>query len=625
MKIKQKLHFTIVSLTLLFFTQCYSDYNTCNDQIKGTISGPRSSISVEEDSPFGTLVLNRVKVENWNKENGFIEGPYGSFRYYIFPSDETAPPSHPDSQKTERSYFSDAAGYYFKGQSLHGPHKVPGENKWEWKADNINIADDGDDYTFPNPIPVYKWKSLDDEIIFYMYESDECTIIAGQTVCNDHDSLIYAKIKRSDLVNGQKMYNGFAYGTGTEIYVSTTNALTRLKGREIWETGKGWHDMNLQCNRYKKGDFNGDGKIDLAFIAGGTAYVWCADTEYGISLGGTSFTTSGLGYGDDMSKYAVGDFNGDTKSDLCFIDNGTIYVWTSTGSSFVGSEFQVAYGRGSGADLSKYKLGDFNGDGKTDICFVNGPNIYIWCTDTSGSNLNGPSCSKAIAFNPNYSLSGSNYFLGKADINSTTDIFIITPGTGNIIAYSSEIQNNQINLVHKYTRNEIQDYFLFLNQNIQMSQFRLGDINGDKKSDIFFFKGNGDIIIWPSNDSGLDFFKTFSGYGEPLNDFSRYKLADIDGDERVDLVYIGGERAFIWTNGSIDQNSINLSGTSYFTNPGFCSRDGQSVMLGDLNNDGGSDLFYFKHKHSGDNGRIHILLTNDLPIEGGGIFSYLSK
>ncbi|MEU4250802.1 VCBS repeat-containing protein [Amycolatopsis sp. NPDC026612] len=83
------------------------------------------------------------------------------------------------------------------------------------------------------------------------------------------------------------------------------------------------------------GDFNGDGKDDIAVFVRGTAgdvYVSLSD--------GTKFGTSALwhdyfGIADEVP--ATGDFNGDGKDDIATFVRGTagdVYVSLSTGAKF---------------------------------------------------------------------------------------------------------------------------------------------------------------------------------------------------------------------------------------------------------------------------------------------------
>jgi hypothetical protein len=110
------------------------------------------------------------------------------------------------------------------------------------------------------------------------------------------------------------------------------------------------------------GDFNGDGKPDLAVAN---------DTPFGtvsvlLGEGDGRFRqqrTYAAGKGSD--SVAVGDFNGDGKPDLVVADNGGgVSVLLNDGAGFASP---VRYGAGT----SPVSVGDFNGDGKPDLAVAN--------------------------------------------------------------------------------------------------------------------------------------------------------------------------------------------------------------------------------------------------------------
>ncbi len=133
------------------------------------------------------------------------------------------------------------------------------------------------------------------------------------------------------------------------------------------------------------GDFNGDGKQDLAV---GNASSRNVSILLGDGVGNfsapTNFATDGV------YSVAVGDFNGDGKQDLAVATgSGNVYILFgdgagnfSTHTSFSGGDFPYSIA-----------VGDFNGDGKQDIAVV----------DRGTVNPGGGSCSvmaRAISASP---------------------------------------------------------------------------------------------------------------------------------------------------------------------------------------------------------------------------------
>jgi len=124
------------------------------------------------------------------------------------------------------------------------------------------------------------------------------------------------------------------------------------------------------------GDFNGDGKTDIASANGGNIYVHLSTgSGFDNQIWVVPNTWADAGY------TWVGDFNGDGKTDIATALSGNIYVRLSTGSGFDNQTWVVpnTWG-GSGYTW----VGDFNGDGKTDIASANGGNIYVHLSTGSG-------------------------------------------------------------------------------------------------------------------------------------------------------------------------------------------------------------------------------------------------
>jgi hypothetical protein len=110
------------------------------------------------------------------------------------------------------------------------------------------------------------------------------------------------------------------------------------------------------------GDFNGDGKSDLA-VAGGNVSILLG-TGTGTFGAATNYTV-----GAYPRSVAIGDFNGDGLSDLATANSTSndvsILLGTGTGTFGAATNFTVGFGPFSVA------IGDFNGDGKSDLAVAN--------------------------------------------------------------------------------------------------------------------------------------------------------------------------------------------------------------------------------------------------------------
>ena len=113
------------------------------------------------------------------------------------------------------------------------------------------------------------------------------------------------------------------------------------------------------------GDFNGDGKLDLAVAN-------FSSNTVSILLGtgtGSFGAKTDFGTGSAPRSVAVGDFNGDGKLDLAVAngDSNTVSILLGTGTGSFGTKTDF----GTGSSPFSVAVGDFNGDGKLDLAVAN--------------------------------------------------------------------------------------------------------------------------------------------------------------------------------------------------------------------------------------------------------------
>jgi len=131
------------------------------------------------------------------------------------------------------------------------------------------------------------------------------------------------------------------------------------------------------------GDFNGDGKSDIASCSG--SYVRMKISRGNGFNSYSWYATSGWG----AAGYTfAGDFNGDGKDDIASIASSTkVYVRLSTGSGFNrsgGTRKTWSIPSTSFGNQAYTFAGDFDNDGDDDIMSASGDNIIVLKSTRSG-------------------------------------------------------------------------------------------------------------------------------------------------------------------------------------------------------------------------------------------------
>ena len=170
----------------------------------------------------------------------------------------------------------------------------------------------------------------------------------------------------------------------TDIAVTSTNGdiLMRLSAgvggfvQQTWVGTSNW-DWWSSGGVTWTGDFDGDGKTDIASASGGNVLILLS-TGRGFNNRTWAVPNAWGGAGYTW----VGDFNGDGKTDIASANGGSVYVHLSTGSGFDNQTWAVPNAWG-GSDYTW--VGDFNGDGNTGIVSLAGFNFYTYESIEAGT------------------------------------------------------------------------------------------------------------------------------------------------------------------------------------------------------------------------------------------------
>ncbi|RXT36738.1 FG-GAP-like repeat-containing protein [Bradyrhizobium betae] len=312
-------------------------------------------------------------------------------------------------------------------------------------------------------------------------------------------------------------------------------------------------------------DFNGDGKTDLLFLNDTTHGVAVWDMNGTQVLDNTQVGTSSTG-----SHYAAkGDFNGDGKSDLLFLNDSTheLSAMLMNGSQSTAPAVIGTINAAGGWQFTD--VGDFNGDGKTDLLFVNPTTngIAEW-------QLNGTQ----VVTSPQVGVAPSGFhFASTGDFNGDgkTDLLLINDAT-------HDVQMWQMNGTQVSSATTIGT----INAAGGWHFAATGDFNGDGKTDLFFLNDTTHgAAVWLMNGSQI----TASPQIGVINAASGWQFTDIgdfNGDGKSDLLFVNSATrgVAVWQ----------LNGTQVTDNPqvGIAASGNVYAGLQDINGDHKSDILF---------------------------------
>jgi hypothetical protein len=333
------------------------------------------------------------------------------------------------------------------------------------------------------------------------------------------------------------------------------------------------------------GDFNGDGKTDLA-VASADCSPGTNGVEIFLGNGDGTFTAKGTLTSPLSNPYsiAVGDFNGDGKMDLAVVDRGastdSVFFFLGNGDATFQAPVNVSLGVSAAAN--QIVAADFNKDGHLDVAVseINGSNVVVILGNGNGTfqaprtnalpaqgwglavgDVNGDGVPDIVATSP--SIGGVTVFLGKGDGNFTP---VNNPLSGTLPTANADVPGGGCTAI------------------------TLGDFNKDGKLDIAaglsgvnsaalvaVLAGNGDGTFAPE--------RLFGVADTPQS----IAVGDFNGDGNLDWIASTGQI------NSANQGSVTLGlgrgdGTFLATESYVAGQGPSWAAEADFNNDGKLDV-----------------------------------
>ncbi|MBC3787258.1 FG-GAP-like repeat-containing protein [Spirosoma utsteinense] len=255
------------------------------------------------------------------------------------------------------------------------------------------------------------------------------------------------------------------------------------------------------------GDFNGDGQDDLAVanLRSNTVTILLRNGEYFESA-------PSLAVGPAPYKVALGDFNGDGKVDLAVTNLYANHISVLLGKG--NGEFETATNYTVGDFPYSVAVSDFNGDGRVDLVVANGNSNNVSVLLGNGSGEFGTATNFAVGMQPTFVVVGDMNTDGKADLavtNYASNSLSVLLGNGNGgfgTATNFAIGKNP-------------------------SSVALGDFNGDGKADLAVTNyASNNLSVLLGNGSGE--FGTATNFAVGTGP-SGVVVGDFNGDSRPDL------------------------------------------------------------------------------------------
>ncbi|MBI5218323.1 MAG: VCBS repeat-containing protein [Bacteroidia bacterium] len=328
------------------------------------------------------------------------------------------------------------------------------------------------------------------------------------------------------------------------------------------------------------GDFNGDGIQELLVadrvrsiygLFGWRIYKPYGNGHFSLLLHGTQ-----RGYPE---KTRVGDFNGDGLTDILFnYDFSPTFEYRVYSLDIVNTELALLYSVSASSSSVPY-IGDFNGDGVSDLILKK----------STGNNLQ--------LYLSYYSSSGNWYFEdsfhGNISWGETDKIKIIDfNGDGK----TDLITVNYNSTIYSFTKNPDGSYTMNTLYNsgfpTKWHSIKYGDFNGDGKTDVLTFVNNQWTVNY-STGTGFSYpgqNLSIVGYPDHYDDNYMQEILDFNGDGKDDILetYYNSLTHKQYLNFYYSNGASFIKKTNLFDNP----INDMFFQYGDFNGDKKTDILY---------------------------------